>query len=97
MDKEWLFKSKFLDNDTYFKVFSKYSQVEQFALTNIYDPPLTLKEIRKIRREKRKQYSLKGAKSKPTKSVSFTDLFGRTRRTNSKVTQLAKALTSAKK
>lgn len=66
-DKEWLPKTKFIDRETYTKVFAKYSQVAQVKLTNIYDPPLTLKEIRRMRRNKRKQYRLKDkAKDKLT-------------------------------
>ena len=91
IEKEWLYKSRFLDKETYFKVFSKYSQVEKFELTNIYDPPMTLKEIKKFRREKRKQYSLKGTNTKTVKSVSVSNWFGRTSRQSSKLEQHAKA------
>lgn len=95
-DKEWLCKSRFLDKDTYFKVFSKYSQVDQFTLTNIYDPPLTLKEIRKLRRDKRKQYNLKGAKPKNAKPVSDPYLLYRKNSKSLKAKLPARALMPAK-
>lgn len=57
--EEWLAKSKFIEKADYYKVFGKYWQVKEFQLTNIYDPPLTMKEIKKLRKEKRKQYKLK--------------------------------------
>jgi hypothetical protein len=44
-----------IQRGTYFKLFSKYSQVGKFKLTNIYDPPLTMKEIKKLRKDRKKQ------------------------------------------
>ena len=64
LEEEWLPKSKNIEKENYFKIFSKYSQLKSVNLTNIYDPPLTMKEIKKVRREKRKQYKIKHSKTK---------------------------------
>lgn len=64
IENEWLPQSKYIEKEKYFKVFNNYSQVPQVQLTNIYDPPLTMKEIKKLRRDKRRQMRAKNAKKK---------------------------------
>lgn len=68
-EEEWLPKSKYIEKDIHFRIFNKYAQVPEVNLTNIYDPPLTMKEIKRMRREKRKLYKIKGLKGKNGKPV----------------------------
>lgn len=63
--EEWLRKYKYITKETYYKIFSKYCQLKDYKLTDIYDPPLTIKEIKKLRREKRRLYKLKNFRKKP--------------------------------
>jgi hypothetical protein len=70
--EEWLGKSKFISKETYYKVFSKYCQVNKFNLTDIYDPPFTLKEIKKIRRDRRRQQKMKNYKRKQVNIIPLT-------------------------
>ena len=69
-EEEWLNRSKMLEKGTYYKVFSKYSQVAKFKLTNIYDPPLTMKEIKKLRRERKRQAKARVNKRRNVRSPS---------------------------
>ena len=70
-EHEWMSKSQYLTKEQYFKVFSKYSQVKTAKLTDIYDPPLTMKEIKKIRRDRRRQQKQQKLKQKARKMVRF--------------------------
>jgi hypothetical protein len=59
IEEEWLSKSKFITKDYYFKIFSKLFQLKKWQITDIFDPPLTMREIKKIRKEKRKLYKIR--------------------------------------
>lgn len=63
-DQECIAKTKYLTKDIYDKILPKYEQIKHFKITNIYDPPLTIKEIKKLRRDKRKLYKLRQTKRK---------------------------------
>lgn len=69
---EWLQNYKFISKENYYKIFGKYCQVKEYKLINIYDPPMTIKEIKKLRREKRRLYRLKISQKK---NVGFRGSF----------------------